>query len=146
MKSSYLENLGNGRFTIHELPLQAQFAPLFGMVTDDLEGDGNLDLLLSGNDYGSEVSVGRYDAFYGLMLRGNGDGTFAPLSVQESGYRIPANAKALVELVGADGRRLAKRHGSPTLASMREEGEDNRALVARLRRDILSYGIPPANA
>jgi glutamyl-Q tRNA(Asp) synthetase len=36
-------------------------------------------------------------------------------------------------LVGADGARLAKRHGAPALAAMRERGEDGRALAARLR-------------
>ena len=36
-------------------------------------------------------------------------------------------------LTGADGERLAKRHGAPTLAAMREAGEDGRAVAARLR-------------
>ncbi len=36
-------------------------------------------------------------------------------------------------LTGADGKRLAKRHGAPTLAAMREAGEDGRALADRLR-------------
>jgi len=36
-------------------------------------------------------------------------------------------------LAGADGERLAKRHGSPTLAAMRVAGEDGRALADRLR-------------
>ncbi len=42
--------------------------------------------------------------------------------------------------LGADGRRLAKRDGAPTLAAMREGGEDGHALADRLRRDILSHG------
>ena len=36
-------------------------------------------------------------------------------------------------LTGADGERLAKRHGAPTLAAMREAGEDGGAVAARLR-------------
>ncbi len=36
-------------------------------------------------------------------------------------------------LTGPDGERLAKRHGAPTLAAMREAGEDGAALAARLR-------------
>jgi hypothetical protein len=56
MKSSYVENQGGSKFAIRELPVQAQFAPLFGMIADDFDQDGNLDLMLSGNDYGSEVS------------------------------------------------------------------------------------------
>ncbi|RYY45979.1 MAG: glutamyl-Q tRNA(Asp) synthetase [Sphingomonadales bacterium] len=37
-------------------------------------------------------------------------------------------------LTGPDGARLAKRHGAPTLAALREAGEDGRALAAALRR------------
>ena len=36
-------------------------------------------------------------------------------------------------LTGPDGERLAKRHGAPTLAAMREAGEDGKALADRLR-------------
>ncbi|WP_031525813.1 VCBS repeat-containing protein [Dyadobacter crusticola] len=106
MKSSYIENLGNGKFSIRELPLQAQFAPIFGMIADDFDQDGNLDLLVSGNDYGSEVSVGRYDAFYGLVLRGNGNGTFQPLSHTKSGYLTKGNAKATVRIPTSGGNWL----------------------------------------
>jgi hypothetical protein len=98
MKSSYIENLGNGKFAAHELPVEAQVAPIFGMITDDFDQDGNLDVLLSGNDYGSEVSVGRYDAFYGLVLMGNGKGTFKPKSLSQSGYAAMGNAKGLIKL------------------------------------------------
>lgn len=107
MKSSYIENLGNNQFTIRELPVQAQFAPLFGMIADDFDQDGNLDLMLSGNDYGSEVSVGRYDAMYGLVLKGDGKGNFRPLSIGESGYMAPGNMKALVRLASANGKYLS---------------------------------------
>lgn len=37
-------------------------------------------------------------------------------------------------LTGPDGARLAKRHGAPTLAALREAGADGRALAAALRR------------
>ncbi len=46
------------------------------MVADDVNGDGNLDILMVGNDYGNEVFVGRYDAFKGALLLGNGKGNF----------------------------------------------------------------------
>ncbi|MEH3101603.1 tRNA glutamyl-Q(34) synthetase GluQRS [Sphingomonas adhaesiva] len=36
-------------------------------------------------------------------------------------------------LTGPDGERLAKRHGAPSLAAMREAGEDGAALAERLR-------------
>jgi hypothetical protein len=88
------------------LPIQAQFSVLNGMQVDDYDGDGNLDILMNGNDYGTEVSVGRYDALNGLLLKGNGKGQFAPLSILESGIFIPGNGKALVKIRGAKGQYL----------------------------------------
>ncbi|MEP7258482.1 MAG: VCBS repeat-containing protein, partial [Flavitalea sp.] len=99
--SAYIENLGNGKFAMHELPWLAQMAPVYGMVTDDVNGDGNLDLVLVGNDFGTEVAVGRYDALNGLVLLGDGLGNFKPQSITEGGLFVPGNAKALVKLSGA---------------------------------------------
>jgi hypothetical protein len=107
MKSGYVENQGGGKFTLRELPFRAQFAPLFGMIAEDFDQDGNLDLMLSGNDYGSEVSVGRYDAMYGLVMKGDGKGGFRPLSIAESGYMANGNMKGLLRLASSEGKWLS---------------------------------------
>jgi hypothetical protein len=104
--SSYCRNDGGGRFTLVPMPAEAQLSLLKGMVADDFDGDRNLDLLISGNDWGTEVTVGRYDALNGLLLKGNGQGGFTPLSILESGIYIPGNGKGLVKLAGAGGRYL----------------------------------------
>jgi hypothetical protein len=101
--SSYCRNDGNNRFTLFPLPVQAQLSVLNGMTVDDFDGDGNLDVLISGNDFGTEVSTGRYDALNGLLLRGNGHGEFTALTISESGIFIPGNGKALVKLRGGTG-------------------------------------------
>lgn len=44
-------------------------------------------------------------------------------------------------LLGPDGRKLAKRRGSPSLADRREAGEDGRALADMLRTGHLPAGI-----
>ncbi|WP_343517760.1 tRNA glutamyl-Q(34) synthetase GluQRS [Sphingomonas sp.] len=49
-------------------------------------------------------------------------------------------------LKGADGERLAKRHGAPTLAALREAGEDGRALADALRNGELPVGFAAAKA
>jgi hypothetical protein len=97
-KSSYVENLGNGKFRISELPRAAQVAPVNGIVITDVNADGNSDALLVGNDYGNEVFSGRYDAFDGLLLIGDGHGRFKPLSALESGFYVPGDAKALAQI------------------------------------------------
>jgi len=105
-QSCYINNLGNGRFQIKPLPIQAQFAPLYGMVTEDVDGDGNLDVVINGNDYGTEVASGRYDAFNGLILKGDGKGNFKPLTIQQAGIYIPGDGKALVAFRSANNSLL----------------------------------------
>ncbi|RFZ81091.1 RNA-binding protein [Mucilaginibacter terrenus] len=106
LRSVYMRNDGKGKFTMMPLPSQAQLSQLSGIVIDDFDGDGNLDAALSGNDYGTEVATGRYDAFNGLILKGDGKGGFNPLTIQQSGLFIPGNGKSLVKLRGANGRYL----------------------------------------
>src|SRR6185312_454462 len=96
--SVYLKNDGNGKFTATPLPTLAQVSILNGMAVGDYDGDGNLDVVLNGNDYGTEPLIGRYDALNGLLLKGNGQGGFAPLPISKSGIYIPGDGKALVSL------------------------------------------------
>jgi mannose/cellobiose epimerase-like protein (N-acyl-D-glucosamine 2-epimerase family) len=103
LQSCYLRNEGGGKFTMIPLPKEAQVSALNGMVVDDLDGDGNLDLLINGNDFGTDVSIGRYDALNGLLLKGDGAGGFTPLSILRSGIYIPGDGKALVKLSGPGG-------------------------------------------
>jgi len=105
-QTSYIENLGDASFKMSPLPIAAQFAPVFGMLTEDFTGDGDLDVVMSGNLYGAEVQVGSYDAMNGLLLQGDGNGSFKPVSMQKSGIYIPGDGKSLVTLQGAGGHRL----------------------------------------
>ncbi|HEY8934643.1 MAG TPA: VCBS repeat-containing protein [Cyclobacteriaceae bacterium] len=98
MATSYVENLGNGKFRMTALPLLVQVSMVNGMITDDVNNDGNLDVMMIGNDYGNEVFTGRYDAFTGLVLLGNGKGTFTVTSSANSGFYVKGDAKALAHL------------------------------------------------
>ena len=104
--NSYLKNMGNGKFEMMPLPNVAQYSCLNGMIAEDFDGDGNLDLLVNGNDFSTEVSVGRYDACNGLFLKGNGKGEFSPLTILQSGWFVPGNGKALVKLRSSSGKCL----------------------------------------
>ena len=106
LQSCYIRNDGGGKFTMIPLPKEAQVSPINGMLADDFDGDGNLDVLINGNDFGTEVSIGRYDALNGLLLKGDGSGGFFPLSIQQSGIYIPGNGRALVKLAGSSGNYL----------------------------------------
>jgi hypothetical protein len=98
MSSSYFQNMGNGEFKLDTLPTEAQVAPVRGMISDDVNGDGNLDVVLIGNDYGNEVFAGRYDAMTGTVLAGDGKGKFNCLGSASTGFYVPADAKAFIKL------------------------------------------------
>lgn len=105
-ETSYIENQGKGNFLIKPLPIQLQFSPTYGVVVNDYNHDGNLDALLVGNSYATEVSTGRYDASIGSYLRGDGKGNFTTTSVTSSGFMIDQDAKGLSSLIAGDGREL----------------------------------------
>ncbi len=106
LKTSYIENLGEGKFKISALPIQAQTAPINGMLVEDFNADGNLDILMVGNDFGNEVSVGRLDAFNGLFLKGDGNGNFKPATLSESAFCVSGDAKGLVRVTNPLGKPL----------------------------------------
>ncbi|MEY4541456.1 MAG: hypothetical protein RLZZ306_3213, partial [Bacteroidota bacterium] len=101
--TSYIKNIGEGKFEISPLPMQAQTAPVNGMLVEDFDDDGNLDVLMVGNDFGNEVSVGRLDAFNGLLLKGDGSGKFSPATVSQSAFCVSGDAKGLVRVTNSQG-------------------------------------------
>ena len=84
-----------GKFTFKPLPHIAQIAPVFGIVAQEIDGDGIPDLCLAQNFYGPQVETGQMDGGVGLFLRGVGDGTFAPVWPDESGLVVPGDATSL---------------------------------------------------
>ena len=105
LSSAYLKNEGNG-FSMVPLPIQAQFSVLNGLKVDDFNGDGNLDIVINGNDFGTDPNVGRYDAVNGLLMEGDGNGHFAPKSILQSVIYIPGDGKALLALRSIKGKYL----------------------------------------
>ncbi len=92
-----------GSFTPKPLPIEAQFAPINGIIPYDFDSDGKMDLLVAGNMYDTDVEIPRYDAGNGLILKGVGDGSFLPLTIHQSGFFAPGNVKDIKLLSLASG-------------------------------------------
>lgn len=90
-------------FEPRPLPVEAQFAPAFGLAVGDANGDGHEDLFLAQNFFDVEPETSRYDAGRGLWLQGDARGAFKPLP--ESGIKIYGQQRgtALCDF-DADGR------------------------------------------
>jgi len=87
LASMVLLNRGD-HFEAVVLPAEAQFAPAFGVVVGDFDGDGQEDVFLSQNFFDTEPSVPRLDAGRGLLLLGDGKGHLRAVPGQESGIKV----------------------------------------------------------
>jgi len=106
LHTCWFENLGNGKYMKHILPAEAQFAPVNAILAHDLDGDGKLDLLLAGNEYQAEVMDGRYDASYGLLLKGDGKKNFFPIPHLNDGIFIKGDVKDMKLIKNGHGDNL----------------------------------------
>jgi len=94
----------NGNFTLRPLPVEAQFAPVYATLVRDFDGDGKVDLLLGGNRMGAPPMLGQSNASFGLLLHGNGDGTFAAFDMLQSGVDVRGEIRQMHAVRRADGR------------------------------------------
>jgi hypothetical protein len=133
--SSIAINDGNGRFALRPLPVEAQLAPVHAALAGDFDGDGRLDLLLAGNFYGVPPSQGRYDAGYGTMLRGLGDGRFEAVELQTMGVALDGQVRHL--------RRLRSATGGEMIVVARN---DDRLQLLRPQRAHVAYLADHASA
>ena len=118
MQSVMLENRGGGKFALKYLPAAAQMGAVYGLVPEDFNRDGHLDLLLSGNSHATESISGRLDGLNGLLMLGDGKGGFKPLRAAQSGILIPGDAKGMAQLKLVNGASLvlAAQNNGPLLA------------------------------
>jgi hypothetical protein len=91
--TALVRNDGGGKFTLIPLPPEAQLAPVYGILPQDVDGDGHTDLMIGGNLDEVRLDIGAMHASYGLVLRGDGRGTFAPVPAVKSGFVVPGQTR-----------------------------------------------------
>ncbi|WPU99634.1 VCBS repeat-containing protein [Mucilaginibacter sp. cycad4] len=80
------------------LPLQAQYSPVFTIASFDYDHDGKDDLLLCGNINKARIRFGKYDANYGVLLKGDGKGNYQYINQQQSGFNIRGDVRSVLQL------------------------------------------------
>lgn len=135
MNTSLITGNGTGTFSISALPQDAQMAPVYGMITKDIDRDGNLDLIMIGNDFGMEPFTGRHDAFMGLYMKGNGKGGFAPLSIAQSGIYVAGDGKGLASVQSTKGDLLVATQNQDSIKVFRKTGANPAKRYIKLKPD-----------
>jgi hypothetical protein len=95
----YLENTGK-EFIVKQLPIEAQYAPVYAVLATDINRDGNKDIILAGNNTFTRIKFSRYDASHATVLLGDGKGNFNYLPQWQSGLYVTGNCRTIVELGG----------------------------------------------
>ncbi len=96
----------SGNFSLEALPKEAQVAPIFGIIADDLDGDQIPDIWLGGNLYALQPQVGRHDASRGVFLKGTGNGKFDVLSSSESGIFVEGEVRDAVVVISGKKKNI----------------------------------------
>jgi hypothetical protein len=97
LSTLYLENTGQ-EFIPNQLPIEAQYGPVYGIVAADVNKDGNKDLILAGNNTFTRIKFSRYDANHAMLLLGDGKGNFTYVPQWQSGLNVQGNCRSM-ELV-----------------------------------------------
>jgi hypothetical protein len=104
--TSYIENLGNGKFQIRPLSNWAQWSSQNSIILNDVDSDGNMDIIMAGNLYNFEVETTRLDAGIGVWMRGDGRGNFEAVPFRDSGLYADGDIKDGKLIYSNNGRLL----------------------------------------
>ena len=102
-QSFILENRGEEKWAINPLPIEAQWAPIYGFEV--FEENNGMEILLVGNDFGNEPFIGPLDAFSGLHLKWNLD-QFEIIPKAVSRFDVPGNARDIEKIESTVGNSL----------------------------------------
>jgi enediyne biosynthesis protein E4 len=104
MRTIYLENKGAEGFAERELPPEAQYAPVYSIAVTDVNGDGNQDMIFTGNNAWTRIKFGRYRANHGMVFLGDGKNHFGYLPQGRNGLNVRADVRSSL-LLNAGGKQ-----------------------------------------
>jgi hypothetical protein len=91
--------INNGQqLSFEPLPMRAQLSPVYAIKIYDFNDDGIEDILLGGNFTESKPEIGWYEASFGTVLQGVGDGTYDFVPNAEAGLKVEGNIRGIISI------------------------------------------------
>jgi hypothetical protein len=98
LQTAVFESSASGKLIPKDLPLQAQYAPVYSIAIIDFDKDGSDDLLMCGNIHQARLRFGKNDANYGVLLKGDGKGSFTYISQSQSGFSLKGDVRSVQQV------------------------------------------------
>ncbi|MBE9460724.1 VCBS repeat-containing protein [Dyadobacter subterraneus] len=98
LKTAYFESNGSGKLKEKSLPLEVQSSPVYTITAVDFDQDGKKDLLLCGNSSRARLRFGKYDANYGILLKGDDNGNFQYIPQSKSGFALKGDVRSVLPI------------------------------------------------
>ena len=142
LSTLYLENHGNGKLSYRILPIAAQLAPVYGISIADINSDGYLDALLTGNRKDTETLSGYIDSSLGTVLLGDGNGYFKTSYLNESGFHTAKDSRGITQLQTLSGTSFIVANNNDKMQGFVLKSEDK---TIPLKQNDISATIELAN-
>jgi hypothetical protein len=97
LRTMYFENEGDSFKTKH-LPVEAQFSPIYAIAPVDVDKDGDIDVVMGGNESKVRVRLGISDANRGSLLINDGAGNFSYMSQPHSGLNVIGDVRSIIPI------------------------------------------------
>ena len=98
LQTTLFLSTSTSKFKASPLPVQAQYSPVHTITILDFDKDGNDDVLLCGNNLHTKIRLGRMDANYGFLMKGNGKGNFQYINQSLSGFKLKGDVRSVVQM------------------------------------------------
>ncbi|MEM9833677.1 MAG: VCBS repeat-containing protein [Bacteroidota bacterium] len=130
LQSSVVINRGDGSYQVDDLPVEAQFSPVFSIISGSFLGDD--ELVAGGNFSGVKPEEGRYDANPGLLLKQQ-NGDFVAVK-QNTGLNIDGEVRQMATARTVNGNKLlivAKNNDEPEIYLYQSQTNSSSQLTYR---------------
>ena len=99
-------NNGNGKFTIKELPVGVQLSCINAIQPVDINGDGFIDLVTGGNQFGFLPQFEKLDGSFGDVMMNDGKGNFVCQDSRKTGLNLRGELRDIAMIKNSGGTYL----------------------------------------
>jgi hypothetical protein len=98
MQTCIAWNEGNGKYSVHELPVPVQLSSVNAILIGDINDDGLKDIIAGGNIMGFQPQFSRVDASYGHVLINDGKRKWTYVKEMNSGIELTGEVRDIKQI------------------------------------------------